>query len=164
LREHLGAAVVVYVSTPNLFDPEPTNVVDPVVKGTINTLKAAAQAGVVRYVYLSSSKAVEAVVYNVPHKLSVDTYNHEDIRKTREEPTVSTAQRALTVYGASRAAGELAFWSWVKDNHPPFVANCVVPDGNFGRVLNAEKTNRTSVGMFKRALAGTWTEMMNLGS
>ncbi|UKZ69227.1 uncharacterized protein TrAtP1_010237 [Trichoderma atroviride] len=102
------------------------------------------------------------VVYNVPHKISVDTYNHEDIRKARQEPTLPTAERALTVYGASRAAGELAFWAWVKNNHPPFVANCVVPDGNFGRVLNAEKTNRTSVGMLKRVLAGNWSETMNL--
>ncbi|KAM0481793.1 hypothetical protein ACHAPX_003119 [Trichoderma viride] len=157
-----GAAVVVYVSTPTIFGPDPTKVVDPVVNGTINTLNAAAQAEIKRYVYLSSSKAVESVVYNVPHKLSVDTYNHEDIRKARQEPTVSTTERALTVYGASRAAGELAFWSWVKDNHPPFVANCVVPDGNFGRVLNAEKTNRTSVGMLKRVLAGDWSQTMNL--
>ncbi|EHK47113.1 hypothetical protein TRIATDRAFT_306833 [Trichoderma atroviride IMI 206040] len=134
-----GAAVVVYVSTPTIFDPEPTKVVDPVVNGTINTLKAAAQAEII-----------------------LDTYNHEDIRKARQEPTLPTAERALTVYGASRAAGELAFWAWVKNNHPPFVANCVVPDGNFGRVLNAEKTNRTSVGMLKRVLAGNWSETMNL--
>lgn len=158
--------MVVYVSTPTIFDPDPTKVVDPVVNGTINTLKAAAQAEVKRYVYLSSSKAVEAAVYNVPHKISVDTYNHEDIRKARQEPTVPTIERALAVYGASRAAAELAFWSWVKDNHPPFVANCVVPDGNFGRVLNANagQTNKTSVTMLKRVLAGDWSQTMNLGS
>ncbi|OPB45768.1 hypothetical protein A0O28_0093350 [Trichoderma guizhouense] len=157
-----GAAVVVYVSTPTIFGPDPAQVVDPVVKGTINTLKAAAQAKVQRYVYLSSSKAVEAAVYNVPHKLSVDTFNHEDLRKAREEPTVPTVERAMTVYGASRAAAELAFWSWVKDNNPPFVANCVVPDGNFGRVLDAEQPNGTSVGMLKRVLDGDWSRVMTL--
>ncbi|KAL6693360.1 hypothetical protein J3F84DRAFT_380625 [Trichoderma pleuroticola] len=162
--QHLGAAVVVYVSTPTIFGPDPTQVVDPVVKGTINTLKAAAQAKVQRYVYLSSSKAVEAAVYNVPHKISVGTYNHEDLRKAREEPTVPTVERAMAVYGASRAAAELAFWSWVKENNPPFVANCVVPDGNFGRVLDAEQPNGTSVGMLKRVLDGDWSRVMTLGS
>ncbi|KAL6824625.1 hypothetical protein J3E69DRAFT_381501 [Trichoderma sp. SZMC 28015] len=134
-----GAAMVVYVSTPTIFGPDPTQVIDPVVKGTINTLKAAAQA-----------------------KISVDTYNHEDLRKAREEPTVPTVERAMTVYGASRAAAELAFWSWVKENNPPFVANCVVPDGNFGRVLDAEQPNGTSVGMLKRVLDGDWSRVMTL--
>ncbi|KAL6789700.1 hypothetical protein J3E68DRAFT_443518 [Trichoderma sp. SZMC 28012] len=134
-----GAAVVVYVSTPTIFGPDPAQVVDPVVKGTINTLKAAAQANI-----------------------SVDTYNHEDLRKAREEPTVPTVERAMAVYGASRAAAELAFWSWVKENDPPFVANCVVPDGNFGRVLDAEQPNGTSVGMLKRVLDGDWSRVMTL--
>ncbi|KAM6476460.1 hypothetical protein HDV62DRAFT_384280 [Trichoderma sp. SZMC 28011] len=134
-----GAAVVVYVSTPTIFGPDPSQVIDPVVKGTINTLKAAAQA-----------------------KISVDTYNQEDLRKAREEPTVPTVERAMAVYGASRAAAELAFWSWVKENNPPFVANCVVPDGNFGRVLDAEQPNNTSVGMLKRVLDGDWSRVMTL--
>lgn len=156
--------MVVYVSTPVIFGTDTTKVVDPLVRGTINTLKAAAEAGIKRYVYLSSSKAVESCVYNVPHKISVDTFNREAIRlASEEEPAEFSLERAVAVFGASRATSELAFWSWVKENNPPFVANCVVPDGNFGRVLGADRTNITSVGMLKRALAGDWSQVMNLG-
>ncbi|RFU77341.1 aldehyde reductase ii [Trichoderma arundinaceum] len=155
-----GAAGVVYVSTPIIFDPDPANVVDPVVKGIINTLNSAVRAGVKRYVLCSSSKAVEATVYNQPHEISTETYNHEDLRKAYEEPTVATTERALSVYSASRVAAELAFWSWVKENNPPFVANCIVLDGNFGRVLRAEKIQGSSVGMLKRVLAGNWNDVL----
>ncbi|PLB49885.1 NAD(P)-binding protein [Aspergillus steynii IBT 23096] len=152
-----GVAGVIYVSTPVIFSPDQTQAIDRVVKGTINTLEAAARAGVKRYVLSSSSKAVESTVYNVPHVLDVSTFNYDDLQKAREEPTVPTFERALRVYSAGRTAAELAFWDWIKNNNPPFVANVVVPDGNFGRVLDIEHTNTgptSSVGMLKRVLAG----------
>jgi hypothetical protein len=155
----LGAAGVVYVSTPVIFDPDPAKAVDPVVNGTINTLKAAARAGVQRYVLSSASKAVEGVVYNQPHTLTADAFNYKDIWKAREEAPIATFERSLTVYSAGRATAELAFWAWVKENNPPFVANCVVLDGNFGRVLNAENISRgpqSSYGILGCVLAGEW--------
>jgi hypothetical protein len=53
-----GAAGVIYVSTPVLFDTDPAKVIGPTVNGTINTPEAAARAGVKRYVLAGSSKAV----------------------------------------------------------------------------------------------------------
>ncbi|PYH95892.1 NAD(P)-binding protein [Aspergillus ellipticus CBS 707.79] len=154
-----GAAGVIYVSTPVLFGSDPEKVVDPVVRGTINTLKAAARAGVQRYVLSSSSKAVEGTVYDRPHTITVDTFNHDDVRNAREGAAGESLGRLWGVYSASRAAAELAFWAWVKENKPPFVANCVVLDGNFGRVLDVENINTglgSSTGMLKNALAGNW--------
>lgn len=155
----IGAAGVVYVSTPIIFDPDPAKSVDPVVTGTINTLKAAAKAKVQRYVLSSSSKAVEGTVYNQPHIITADTFNYKDLWKAREEPPVATFEWSLSVYSAGRAAAELAFWAWVDENNPPFIANCVVLDGNFGRVINTEnvsKVTQSSYGMLKSALAGEW--------
>ncbi|KAL3469189.1 NAD(P)-binding protein [Aspergillus californicus] len=152
-----GAAGVIYVSVPVVFNPDPSIAVTPVVNGVLNTLSAAAKANVQRYVLSSSSKAVETIVYNTPHVLTTDTFNYTEIKKARDEPSVPTPERALTAYSAGRASAELAFWDWIRDNNPPFVASCVVPDGNFGRVLDAENTSSgptTSVGMLMRALRG----------
>jgi hypothetical protein len=50
-----GAAGVIYVSSPVLFDTDPAKVIAPTVNGTINALEAAARAGVKRYVLAGSS-------------------------------------------------------------------------------------------------------------
>lgn len=129
----LGAPGVLYVSTPIIFNPDRAKVLEPNVNGTINILKAAARTKVQRFVLNSSSKSVEKTVYNQPHELTTETFNYEALQKARYEPASPTFERTLDVYSAGRTAAELAFWSWIKDKKPPFVANCVVPDGNFGR-------------------------------
>lgn len=151
------ASGVIYVSTPIVFDADPAKAVDPIVKGTINTLEAAAKAGVKRYVLSSSSKAVESTVYNVPHTLTTESYNHEDLRIAREESIVNTFDRAVSVFSGGRVAAELAFWDWIKTNNPPFTANVIVPDGNFGRVLGfapLKGSLTTPSLMLKAALSG----------
>ncbi|KAJ3539655.1 hypothetical protein NM208_g5399 [Fusarium decemcellulare] len=150
-----GAAGVIYVSTPVIFDADPAKVINPVVKGTINTLNAAARARVKRYVLSSSSKAVESTVYNKLHHITSTMFNYEAIRKTCCDSTTEGFERQLNVYSASRTLAELAFWSWVGENQSPFVANCVVPDGQFGRVLNTDHIASTGV-MLKNAIEGNW--------
>ncbi|SCN65765.1 related to aldehyde reductase II [Fusarium fujikuroi] len=154
-----GAEGVIYVSTPIILNADPARVVDPVVKGTINSLEAAARAGVKRYVLSSSSKAVESTNYNHPHHItSSSMFNYDAIRKACSEPNVDGLDRFVDVYSASRALAELAFWSWVGTNQPPFVANCVVPDGQFGRALDTENTSST-FRMLKAAAEGEWDKV-----
>lgn len=128
------------------------------VKGTINSLEAAARAGVKRYVLSSSSKAVESTNYNHPHHITSSMFNYDAIRKACSEPNVEGLDRFVDVYSASRALAELAFWSWVGTNQPPFVANCVVPDGQFGRALDPENTSST-FRMLKAAAEGEWDKV-----
>lgn len=157
----LGAEGVIYVSTPVNFDPDPAMVVGPSVRSTINTLEAAAKAGVQRYVLSSSSKAVETTRYDGIHRrLTAEMYNWDCLVKT-SRPRNDSFEWLLDVYSAGRTIAEIAFWSWIAENRPPFVANCVVPDGNFGRGLNgATSTNQ----MLKAALAGEWDSVsMPLG-
>ncbi|KAB8233111.1 uncharacterized protein BDW43DRAFT_311520 [Aspergillus alliaceus] len=103
------AAGLIYVSTAIIFCPEPEKAVDPVERGTINTLEAASRAGVQRHVLSSSSKAVEATVYDQPHKITVDTFNYEGLRNAGEGHTVESLDSSWSVYSASRAAVELTF-------------------------------------------------------
>ncbi|EWY92180.1 hypothetical protein FOYG_05765 [Fusarium oxysporum NRRL 32931] len=138
-----GAKGVIYVSTPTILNADPSKVVEPVIKVTINRLEAAARAGVKRYVLSSSSKAVDSINYNHPHHVTSSMFNCEAIRKACCEPDVDGLDRFMDVYRASRALAELVFWSWVGTNQPPFVANCVVPNGQFGRALDPENTAST---------------------
>jgi hypothetical protein len=155
-----GAAGVIYVSVPIVFDTDPAKAIHPIVKGTINTLKASAEAGVSRYVLASSSKAVSSTIHDVPCKMTVDTFNHDAVRKASQATGEKGIERAITIYSAGRTASELAFWEWVKENDPPFVANCVVPDGNFGRVLLAKYgASGSSWGSLKDAMAGEWEKV-----
>ncbi|EXK49863.1 hypothetical protein FOMG_02343 [Fusarium oxysporum f. sp. melonis 26406] len=128
---------------------------EPVIKGTNNRLEAAARAGVKRYVLSSSSKAVESINYNHPHHVTSSMFNCEAIRKACCEPDVDGLDRFMDVYSASRVLAELEFWSWVGTNQPPFVANCVVPDGQFGRALDPENTAPTWR-LLKGAAEGEW--------
>jgi hypothetical protein len=150
---------VIYASMPITIDTDPENVFGRMITGITNTLIAAAHAGVQRYVLSSSSKAVESTTYNHPHELTKETFNYEELHKAQHESSLPTPERAMSVYAAGRTTAELAFWKWVKDNKSPFVANCVVPDGNFGRIIDIEHTNfgsTSSVGMLKRAIQGNW--------
>jgi nucleoside-diphosphate-sugar epimerase len=155
-----GAAGVIYVSTPVLFDTDPAKVIAPTVNGTINNLEAAARAGVKRYVLAGSSKAIATTTYNVPYNLSTRMYNYDSILNSISPPIDETPfERSLTLYTAGRTLAELAFWSWVARNKPSFTANCVVPDGNFGRVLtekDSDANTKSSTGALKAALAGQW--------
>ncbi|CAG9992992.1 unnamed protein product [Clonostachys byssicola] len=149
-----GAAGVIYVSTPVLFDPDPSKVVGSNIRSTINTLEAAAKAGVQRYVLSSSSKAVETTLYNDRrHNITTKMYNWEAVQKTCCGPRDDGFGGMLDVYSAGRTLAELSFWSWVEENNPPFVANCVVPDGNFGRGLNGSSSTNE---LLKTVLTGEW--------
>ncbi|KAK3627915.1 hypothetical protein LTR56_018905 [Elasticomyces elasticus] len=156
----IGAAGVIYVSTPVLFDTDPAKVIGPTVNGTINTLEAAARAGVKRYVLAGSSKAIATTTYNIPYTLSTRMYNYDSILESFSPPAgKSSFERSLNLYSAARTLAELAFWSWIAKNKPAFTANSVVPDGNFGRMLaskDSDASTKSSVGALKAALAGQW--------
>ncbi|KAK5695118.1 hypothetical protein LTR17_024591 [Elasticomyces elasticus] len=155
-----GAAGVIYVSTPVVFDTDPAKVIGPTVNGTIKTLEAAARAGVKRYVLAGSSKAIVTTTYDTPYSLSTKMYNYESIADSLSPPAgESQFARSLNLYSAARTLAELAFWSWVAKNKPPFTANSVVPDGNFGRMLaskDSDASTKSTLGALKGALAGQW--------
>ncbi|KAL3494424.1 putative aldehyde reductase 2 [Aspergillus germanicus] len=163
-----GASGVIYTSIPIIFNADPKRVHEPLINGVLNTLRSAARASSIkRYVLGSSSKAVSSTIYNQqpPRELTANIFNHEAIEQARShasETAEPTFERILAVYSAGRALAELAFWDWVRENNPPFVANCVVPDGQFGRVLDVHNLNvgaASSTGQLMRALEGRWEDV-----
>ena len=45
------------------------------------------------------------------------------------------ANQGAHVYSASKVEGENALWKFVKEEKPKFVANTILPNLNFGRIL-----------------------------
>jgi hypothetical protein len=113
---------------------------------------------VVRYVLSGSSKAVESTVYNVPHRISAAQYNLDAIEAAICRPNEDTFERKLTLYSAGRVMQELTLQSWMAEYKPSYVANIVVPDGNFGRVLDANNIASTPA-QLKSALTGEWEKV-----
>lgn len=127
------------------------------VVGLLNTLEAAKSAGVQRYVLNSSSKAVDSADYGkLARELTVDTFNYEAVHEMRSGTADGSFERIVSIYSAARTLAEIAFWDWVKEYDPPFVANSVVPDDQFGRVLDMHNIEHgiSTNGQLKAALEG----------
>ncbi|KAH6649046.1 putative aldehyde reductase 2 [Truncatella angustata] len=135
-----GASGVIYPSMPMIFDADPVKVYEPMIKGVVNTL----------------------CKRQLPYELTNDMFNYEAIEKVQDGPVDASFERILAVYSAGRTLAELEFWKCVKANNPPFVANCVVPDGQFGRVIDTQNINlgaRSSTRQLMHALQGQWDKI-----
>lgn len=147
---------------PTILDLDPAKVIGPMTKGVINSLESASRSGVKRYVLSSSSKAVSALSFDEPVELTAGTYNHAAIDASLEESKEASFQRIVDIYSSGRTLSELAMWDWVKENNPPFIANSVVPDGQFGRVLDTQNIgvgDKSSTGQLTNALQGQWDKI-----
>jgi len=58
-------------------------------------------------------------------------------------PPPYESERRWAVYGASKVEGERAVWDFVKKEKPHFVANAVLPNCNFGRLLDTNLPSST---------------------
>ena len=94
---------------PMIFNSDTSKVFTPLMNGVVNTLQAAANAGVQRYVLSSSSKAVDYTIYDNPaHELTADTFNNEAIEKAWNGLATDTSfERIVDVYCAGRTLAEL---------------------------------------------------------
>jgi hypothetical protein len=117
------------------LSPDPNKVFPEVLAGIYNILQSAAsEPSIKRFVYTSSSAAATRPKPNEEFNITTDSWNEEDIDKAWA-PAPYDAERAVTVYCASKVEGEKALWNFVKDHKPKFVCNAVLPDCNFGKIL-----------------------------
>ena len=118
------------------FDPDPNKVIPAVVDGALNAATSAAkQTSVKRFVYTSSSTAISAPKPNVEFTISTDDWNKEDVEAAWKPPPYE-AERAWATYGASKTQAEQEMWKFMKEHKPSFVLNTVLPNANFGEILN----------------------------
>jgi len=68
-------------------------------------------------------------------KLDSKSWNLESIQLSKELSDDDPVKPWHT-YGASKAEGEMAAWKFVKEEKPQFVLNTIMPNANFGPVLD----------------------------
>lgn len=110
-----------------------------VLAGVRHVLESAAkQPSVKRFVYTSSSTAATAPKPNIEFKITTETWNQEDIDAAWAPPPY-LEDRKCAVYGASKTQGEQEVWKFMKEKKPHFTANAVLPNANFGLILDKDQ-------------------------
>lgn len=139
-------AAVIHVASDTTFGTDPNVVVKPTVAGVLSVVRSAAKtSSVKRFVLTSSSAAVTLPKPGKEFSVGVDDWNQEAIDIAWAPPPY-TNERAFPVYAASKTEAEKAFWKFVKDEKPGFVANAILPNYNMGRILPGGSSGATGGG------------------
>ncbi|PQE29196.1 hypothetical protein CJF30_00004232 [Rutstroemia sp. NJR-2017a BBW] len=145
-----GVSGVAHVASNMSFSPDPNQVIPDVLAGVNEILNsAAAEPSVKRFVFTSSSMAATHPKPNEEFFIDENMWNEEDVKAAHAPPPYEPS-RAWAVYGASKTEAEQALWKFVKEKNPGFVANAVLPDTNFGKLLYPGQP--ASTGDFSRQL------------
>ncbi|KAK4903001.1 hypothetical protein LTR49_026935 [Elasticomyces elasticus] len=138
---HLASAV----TSSDKFD----EAVPPTVKGALNVLTCASrESGVQSVVYTSSSTAALTTVPNNKIVITADSWNEAAVDAAQNSPNVDP----YSVYAASKTKGERAIWKAVGQTKPPFQVAALLPDANFGLVLQPGGEMSASTGAWPAQL------------
>ncbi len=145
---------VCHVASILSFSPDPLAVIPVVVAAARNAASSAArEPGVVRLVFTSSSTAITNPKPGKTFTITAKDWNDEAIEDAWKPPPYE-ASRANSVYAASKTQAERAMWDFVKENKPHFVLNAVLPDVNFGPLLNPPDVSASTGDMLCSAFKG----------
>lgn len=149
-----GIDAVILVASDTSFNDDPKVVVDGVVAGTLNFLRAAAkEPSVKRFVLTSSSMAALTPIPNKEITATSKSWNDEavDVAWNKKGQGIGPNPYPFVVYGASKVAGEKAFWKFIQEEKPSFVANTILPNMNIGRVVGGSPgpTGAVAIQVFK---------------
>ncbi|KAG9521735.1 NAD(P)-binding protein, partial [Aureobasidium melanogenum] len=140
-----GCQGVVHVASNISFSKNPNDVIPSVIAGVTHTLEAAdKEPSVKRFVFTSSSTAATNPVPNKEFNIDENSWNQVAIDKAWAGPPYTEADRAWNVYGASKTQGEQAVWKYVRENNPHFECNTVLPNANFGPILDKSQDASTA--------------------
>ncbi|OLN95257.1 Aldehyde reductase 2-like protein 6 [Colletotrichum chlorophyti] len=136
-----GTSAFIHVAAVLSISPDPNQVIPISVSGAINGLKAAySEPSVKRFVLTSSTAAAlpaDAESWKQPHVITHDTWS-ENV-KSAWDPPPYTPDRGFIVYSASKVETEQAIQKYHKEHRhvrPDLVVNAVLPNTNFGKVLD----------------------------
>lgn len=107
---------------------------------------ATKEPGMRSVVYTSSSTAALMPQPNKIIKVTKDTWNEASVKKAHgSEPD------SWSLYGASKTEAEQAIWKAVKETNPPFQVAAVLPNANFGPIIQpgGEESSSTASWLLK---------------
>jgi nucleoside-diphosphate-sugar epimerase len=137
-------------------------VIPTAVNGTLSALRAAAkQPSVKRFVLTSSSTAAVLPKPNVKFTVDENTWADSAVELIRNGGYKDAGAIApFIVYAASKAEAEKAFWKYVKEEKPHFVANTILPNTNMGRPISPEHQGYpTTAGWVEKVFLGKYDEV-----
>ncbi|RMX90014.1 hypothetical protein D0869_00441 [Hortaea werneckii] len=150
-----GVAGIAHLASILSFSNNPDEVIPPTVKGTLNILKSASKEPSIKsVVYTSSSTAVLLPEANKEIAVTKDTWNQKAI-----DMAYQPDPNGYVVYGASKTMAEKAFWEAIEQTKPPFQTSAVLPNTNFGPILDGGEGSST--GSFPIKIWKGDTSMMN---
>lgn len=133
-----GVDAVIHTASVLSFSANPNEVIPDTIAGAVNALKAAAnERSVKQFVYTSSSTAATLPKPGKKFPLLKETWNDEAVKAAWAPPPYNQ-ERAFTVYAASKTESERAVWEWAKEHKPNLVVNTVLPNANFGGVIDSK--------------------------
>jgi nucleoside-diphosphate-sugar epimerase len=137
----IGVSGVVHLASVVTFGTDPTEVVEPSVKGTLNVFKSATTEPKMKsFVFTSSSTACLLPVADKIIKINSSSFNDAAVEAAyKPNPT------PFEVYAASKTVAEKQLWDAVKATTPPFQVSAILPDANFGSLM---KLSDNSTGSF----------------
>lgn len=139
-----GVSAVVHTATNYTMNPDPNAVIPGTVKGTLNSLSAAAkEPSVKRFVLTSSSASALIPKPNNPIIVTTETWNEETVAYATRPPPYEP-ERAYPVYAAAKTLAEKEAWRFVRENQPGFTLNTVLPNINFGASLDIKNQGHPS--------------------
>jgi nucleoside-diphosphate-sugar epimerase len=149
-----GCAGMIHTATPVMKEIDPNVAIPTVIAGATNAIKAAAQAGVKRFVLTSSSTAAASPQPNRVFKIDSSVWNTSAVEAAWAPPPHEGVQRKLDVYSASKTQGEQAAWEFMNKEKPDLVLNCILPNMNIGEILSIEHQGYPSTMAWIKALWG----------
>lgn len=130
-----GCTGVAHVASNLDFLDDPNAIIPSVISGINNVLDAAStEPKMARFVYTSSSTAATNPKPNKVFDIDENTWNTEAIEAAWAPPPYDG--RRWDVYGASKTQAEQALWKYAEEKKPSFEVNAVLPNANFGTILN----------------------------
>ncbi|PNP57244.1 hypothetical protein THARTR1_02774 [Trichoderma harzianum] len=132
-----GASGFIHTATPVMESADPNTAIPVVIQGTLGALQSAAkEPKMKRFILTSSSGACTAPKPGKVFTIDSNTWNEEAVTAAWAPPPYEGFERLLDVYYASKTQGEKEAWKWVRENNPKFVLNTVLPNANFGPVVD----------------------------
>lgn len=127
---------VIHLASDTTMGVDPNEVIPLTVAGVLSILRSAAKAASVKRFTLTSSSTSVYLPVGEKQTVDVNTWNEKALAMAWAPPPYS-ADRSFAVYAASKTEAERAFWKFVKEEKPGFVANTVLPSLCMGRVSSA---------------------------
>ncbi|KAK5082037.1 hypothetical protein LTR05_007179 [Lithohypha guttulata] len=134
-----GVNAIVHVAADMTFSGKPESI-QGVVRGTELLLQAAAkEESVRRFVLTSSSTAALLPLPNTEFTVTGDTWNDIAVETAynKRGESIGPNSYPFVVYAAMKTQSEKALWKFMKEQNPPFTANAILPNMNFGRILDS---------------------------